>query len=288
MRRPTETATCAEWWRSAPWPCSANGLRPMVVCTAIPMDELRSTIRIDVETQHDVPILVVGGILDSSTYRSLRDAVIKAALDEPLAVIVDVNRLSAPSASAYSVFTSARWHVSIWPDVPILLVCAQPQVRRAITVGDVARYLSVHPTRESALDALLGQSLPPRRQARSELPLTRVSVVLARAMITDWLTGWDRRELIPVAVTVATVFVENVLDHTDSAPVLIVELNQDTVTIAVEDGSDHLPGRHEDAHCGTEIVSGLAIVSALCRAWGATPTSSGKTVWALVGRENRL
>jgi anti-anti-sigma factor len=260
----------------------------MVVCTAIPMDELRSTIRIDVETQHDVPILAVGGILDSSTYRSLRDAVIKAALDEPLAVIVDVNRLSAPSASAYSVFTSARWHVSIWPDVPILLVCAQPQVRRAITVGDVARYLSVHPTRESALDALLGQSLPVRRQARSELPLTRVSVVLARAMITDWLTGWDKRELIPVAVTVATVFVENVLDHTDSAPVLIVELNQDTVTIAVEDGSDHLPGRHEDAHCGTEIVSGLAIVSALCRAWGATPTSSGKTVWALVGRENRL
>jgi anti-anti-sigma factor len=260
----------------------------MVVCTAIPVDELRSTIRIDVETQHDVPILVVGGTLDSSTYRCLRDAVIKAALDEPLAVIVDVNRLSVPSASAWSVFTSARWHVSIWPDVPILLVCAQPQVRRAITVGDVARYLSVHPTWESALDALLGQSLPVRRQARSELPITRVSVVLARALITDWLTGWDKGELIPVAVTVATVFVENVLDHTDSAPVLIVELNQDTVTIAVEDGSEYLPGRHEDAHCGTEIASGLAIVSALCRAWGATPTSWGKTVWALVSRENRL
>jgi hypothetical protein len=257
------------------------------VYTAIPMDELRSTVRVDVETLHDVPILVVGGLLDSSTYGSLRDAVIKAALDQPLAVIVDVNRLSVPSASAWSVFTSARWYVSVWPDVPILLVCAQPQVRRAIIVA-VARYLSVHPTRESALDAVIGESLPVRRQARSELPLTRVSVVLARAMITDWLTRWDKGELIPVAVTVATVFVENVLDHTDSAPVLIVELNQDTVTIAVEDGSDHLPGRHEDAHCGTEIVSGLAIVSALCRAWGATPTSSGKTVWALVGRENRL
>jgi hypothetical protein len=287
VRRSTETATCVDRWRSAPWPCSANGLRPMVVCAAIPVDELRSTIRIDVETQRGVPILVVGGMLDSSTYRSLRDAVINAALDEPLAVIVDVNRLSVPSASAWSVFTSARWHVSIWPDVPILVVCAQPQVRRAI-LGDVTRHLSVHPTRESALDALLGQSLPVRRRARSELPLTRVSIVVARAMITDWLTGWDKGELIPVAVTVATVFVENVLDHTDSAPVLIVELNQDTVTIAVEDGSDHLPGRHEDAHSGTEIVSGLAIVSALCRAWGATPTSSGKTVWALVGRENRL
>jgi hypothetical protein len=69
---------------------------------------------------------------------------------------------------------------------------------------------------------------------------------------------------------------------------LIVETYRDTVTVAVEDCSDRLPGRHEDAYRGAEIVSGLAIVSALCRAWGATPTSAGKTVWALVGDENRL
>jgi anti-anti-sigma factor len=252
------------------------------------VDELRSTIRIDVEGEHDAPIMVVAGTLDSSTYRDLRDAVIKVALDEPRAVIVDVDGLSVPAASAWSVFTSARWHVSTWPDVPVLLVCAHPQVRRAIEVGAVARYVPAHPTRESALDALRDQSLPVRRRARSELPRTRVSVGLARAMITDWLTRWGKRELIPVAATVATVFVENVLDHTDSAPVRIVELHQDGVTIGVEDGSDHLPSRHEDADCGTEIVSGLAIVSALCRAWGSTPTPSGKTVWALVGLENRL
>jgi hypothetical protein len=107
-------------------------------------------------------------------------------------------------------------------------------------------------------------------------------------MVTDWLTRWDKPDLIPVAATVGTVFVENVIDHTDSAPVLIVESFEDTVTVAVEDHSEHLPGRHEDADRGTEIVSGLAIVSALCRSWGATPTSSGKTMWALVGRENQL
>ncbi|BCI84847.1 hypothetical protein NIIDMKKI_00530 [Mycobacterium kansasii] len=65
-------------------------------------------------------------MLDSLTYRELRDAVIKAALEEPRAVIVDANRLSVPSASAWSVFTSARWHVSSWPDVPILLACQDP------------------------------------------------------------------------------------------------------------------------------------------------------------------
>jgi len=254
----------------------------------MPVDEPGPAIRIDAAPQQDVPILVMDGVLDSSTYRTVRDSVIKAALDEPRAVIVDVNRLSVPSASAWTVFTSARWHVSTWPDVPILLVCAQPRIRRAIAAGGVTRYVPVHPNRELALGALRGQSLPGRRRARSELPAARASVGLARGTVTDWLTRWDKRDLIPVAATVSTVFVENVLDHTESAPVLIVESYRDTVTVAVEDRSDHLPGRREDAYRGAEIVSGLAIVSALCRAWGATPTSSGKTVWALVGRENQL
>jgi hypothetical protein len=83
----------------------------------------------------------------------------------------------------------------------------------------VARYVPVHPTWESALDALRGQSLRVRRRVRSALPVTGVGAGLARAMITDWLTKWGKRELIPVAATAATDFVENVIEHTDSAPV---------------------------------------------------------------------
>ncbi|OBF93669.1 sulfate transporter [Mycobacterium sp. 852014-52450_SCH5900713] len=240
-------------------------------------------IRIDAEARQEVPILAVEGVLDSSTYRTVRDAVIKAALDQPRAVIVDVDRLSVPTASAWTVFTSARWHVSIWPDVPISLVCPQPKARRAVNAAGVARYVPVHPTRESALGAVSSRSLQRRRRARTELPRSPGSLGLARAVITDWLTEWGCRGATPVASTVATVFVENVLDHTDSAPVLIVESFSDAVTVAVEDCSDRLPGRHEDAERGAEVVSGLAIVSALCRTWGSAPTSTGKTVWALVG-----
>lgn len=252
------------------------------------MAEPLPAIRVDAHDQRDVPILVAAGVLDSATYRGLRDTVIKAALDEPPAVIVDVDRLSVPTATAWTVFTSARWHVSIWPDVPILLVCAASRVRRAIIAAGVARYVPVHSSRESALDAVRNRSIEARRRARAGLPSSRGTLTLARAAITDWLTAWDSREVIPIASTVATVFVENVLDHTESAPVLIVESYRDDVTVAVEDCSNRLPGRHEDPARGAEIVSGLAIVSALCRAWGATPTSSGKTVWALVGREDRF
>ena len=150
----------------------------MVLAAVMPVDEHRPDIRIEIEPEQEVPILVADGVLDSSTYRSIRDTVIKAALDEPRAVIVDVNRLSAPSASAWTVFTSARWHVSVWPDVPILLVCAQPQVRRAITAGGVPRYVPVHATRELALDAVHGQSLHLRRRARTELPRSRAASAL--------------------------------------------------------------------------------------------------------------
>jgi anti-anti-sigma factor len=265
-----------------------NGCGPLVPAptkSVIPVAE--SVLEMVVECDQEVGILTIAGVLDGTTYRRLRDAVIKAALDEPRAVVVDVNRLSVPSKSAWSVFTSARWHVSTWPDVPILLICEDQRSQRTIAATGVSRYVPVYGDRESALNAAADRSPDSRRRARTQLPGRAVSVGMARALITEWLTAWAQSELISVAGTVATVFVENVLDHTDSAPVLIVESYRDTVTVAVEDGSAVPAGRLESDN-GTVSLSGLSIVSALCRAWGSTPTTTGKTVWALVGPENRL
>lgn len=60
---------------------------------------------------------------------------------------------------------------------------------------------------------------------------------------------------------VVEVFVENVLDHTDSAPVLTVENFEDTITVAVEDASDQQPTRHEDPDRGADM----------CPAWQSFP-----------------
>ncbi len=188
----------------------------------------------------DTSILYADGLLDSSTYRELRDAVIKAALDEPRAVIVDVNRLAVPSTSAWSVFTSARWHVNIWPDVPIVLVCGD------IAVPSDDRFVRYHQVRTGAPDPRRGPGrnrrlvLNARRRGRAQLPGNPAGIRVARAVVHEWLTAWSVARLIPAASTVATVFVENVLEHTDSAPVLIVENFKDAVTIAVEDCSQFL------------------------------------------------
>jgi hypothetical protein len=231
----------------------------------------------------------VDGVLDGSTYRDLRDAVIKAALDEPRAVIVDVTDLQVSAESAWCVFTSARWHISVWPDVPLLLVCRNAAGRDAIRRNGIARYVPLYATLDSAqVAARSGDLTPQRRRARAQLPAVHSSLRRARQLVAEWLTNWSQTDVLPVAAIVVDVLVENVLEHTLSAPRLIVESRGDAVTIAVADDNRTPAVRHEDPHRGGDTVSGLAVVAALARAWGSTPTSTGKTVWAVVGPENSL
>lgn len=240
------------------------------------------------ESVESATVITAAGVLDRTSYLRLRDIIIKAALDTPRAVIIDVGGLSVPAESAWAVFTSARWHVSVWPEVPILLVCGHTEGRRAVTRNGVARYVPVYPTIAEAFSALSGSAPPARRRVRTALPGDRRSVELARNAVTEWLTEWGHAELAAVARVIATAFVENVLSHTDSAPTLRLESDGCAVTVAVEDGSCTPAGRREDPRHGTDIVSGLAVVSAMCRVWGSAPTPAGKTVWAVIGPENRL
>jgi hypothetical protein len=226
--------------------------------------------------------------LDGSTYRRLRDIVIKAALEEPPIVIVDVNELKAPAASAWSVFTSARWHVSIWPDVPIVLVCADAAVRDTLRRNGITRYVPVYRTVPDARVACDAEEHRRRRRARAQLPAVMGSAARARRLVETWLTGWSRAAMIPLAATIASELVENALLHTDSEPSLILECDGDQITVAVEDASPAPAQRREHPRGGASPVSGLAVVSALSRTWGCIPTVSGKTVWAVMGPENAL
>ncbi|OBG31585.1 MULTISPECIES: STAS domain-containing protein [Mycolicibacter] len=238
-------------------------------------------------TVADICLLTATGTLDSSTYLELRDSVIKAALDEPPAVLVDVSRLDVPAPSAWSVFTSARWHVSTWPDIPILLICPQPNVAARISSTGVTRYVAVHADVESAV-ASLAHGPHPRRRARIALSHSLSSLRGSRDFVAEWLTNWSQDPLIPTAKVVVDVLVENVLCHTDSPLVLLLECADSTITIAVRDTNASPAMLREGVGGGPEWSSGLAVLGALCRAWGSSPTPSGKTVWAVLGQEDRL
>jgi anti-anti-sigma factor len=247
-----------------------------------------SQLAVSADTAGTVCLLTVEGVLDTTTYLKLRDVIIKAALDEPRAVVVNVDALEVPASSAWSVFTSARWHVSTWPDVPIILVCAHTGRRRTIARTGVTRYVPVYGTVEAALGALTDDRRPSRLRARTELPASLASLRRAREFAAERLDAWSQAELIPVATVIVNVFVENVLQHTASAPVLVLESDRASVSISVQDGSSTPAVRHEYPYRGGDRVSGLAIVASVCRAWGSTPTPSAKTVWAVVGPENQL
>ena len=241
------------------------------------------------ESVDSATVIVITGLLDRTTYLRLRDIIIKAALEVPRAVVVDISALSVPAESAYAVFTSARWHVTEWPEVPILLVCAHGEGRQAIVRNGVARYVPVYPTCGEAIGALGNEAKHRRRRrARIDLLADRCSVGQARDFVSDCLIQWGHTELISIAGVIATVFIENVLAHTQSAPSLRVESDGSAVTVAVEDTSSVPPERREDPRRGADIVSGLSIVTAMCRVWGTAPTSTGKTVWAVIGPENEL
>ncbi|MHC9294929.1 STAS domain-containing protein [Mycobacterium sp. LTG2003] len=233
-------------------------------------------------------VLVFDGILDDTTYLPLRDCVIESALTEPRAVIVDVTDLQVPVHTAWSVFTSARWHVSLWPDIPVSLVCQDGRRRQEIVRAGLTRRIPVYPTVESACSVFEGEGTKPLSRADVRLPAVHSSLHRARELVIEWLLTWWHPDLIPVASIVVDVLVENVLEHTQSSPHLVAESRGDTVAIAVEDRSKAPALRHEDAYHGAIAVSGLAVVAAVTRAWGSIPTTTGKTVWALIGPENRL
>lgn len=233
-------------------------------------------------------VLSVKGILGNTTYRSLRDEIIKAALDQPDAVIVEITELTVPVDSALAVFTSASWHVGRWPEVPIVLVCTHSRGRNALHRNGVPRYVPVFATVESAVDALSRAGSPRyRRRARAQLPANAASLHRARELVEEWLTAWSQTDSISVAKIIVTSLVENVLEHTDSSPDIRLETDGRSVTVAVSDTSPIPAALHEDTGASTTSL-GLRIVAALCRAWGNAPTPSGKTVWAVIGPENRL
>jgi STAS domain-containing protein len=273
--------------RSTRWRCLATDFPRHVSYIENLMGRSASPLAVSADAAGTVCLLTVEGVLDSSTYLTLRNAIIKAALDGPRAVLVDVDALDVPASSAWSVFTSARWHVRTWPDVPIILLCGDAPRRRAIARNGVTRHVPVHATIDPAL-AAVSDGHHARRRARIELPASLASLRRARESVSEWLCEWSHEELVPVATVVVNVFIENVLQHTTSAPVLILESENDAVYISVKDESSTPAARHEDPCRGGERVSGLAIVASVCRAWGSTPIPSGKMVWGVIGPENRL
>lgn len=252
-----------------------------------PVAESASSLAVATRTDDSVAVLTVDGVLDAANSTALRDRLIKATLDEPSAVVVNVSGLKLNAEPSWSTFLGVYWQIGSAPHVPIVFVCTNRATREAITGSGVAHFMPVYSSEKAAMKALGQNSRRAVRRADAQLPADLTSLRESRRLVREWLTTWSQPKLIPVALVVVNVFVENVLEHTASVPVMRIESQGRTATIAVSDASNTPATRLPSPDKGID-VSGLAIVDALSRAWGSTPTPSGKTVWAVIGPENQL
>ena len=92
----------------------------------------RSGLTFTTAAMGDSRVLTVYGVLDDTTYIRVRDAVIKAALDEYRALIIDVTSLAVATPSAWSVFTTTRSHVAQRSDILMALVCGTINGQKAL------------------------------------------------------------------------------------------------------------------------------------------------------------
>lgn len=247
-----------------------------------------ATVRIAETEVSGLRLLTMSGVLDGTTYRTVRDHVIKAAMDQPESVVVDITELSAPAESAWAVFTSARWHLVTWPETAVILVCRHEPGRQTLKRNGITRYLSVYGTFEAAAEAVAGHGKPQgRRRVRREFPADVASIDAARRYVTHWLTSWEEEGYVAAAAVVVTALVDNAVTHTGGGFGLRLESSGRAITVAVEDRSTVLPARTElaDEQPG---LTGLCMVAAAARVWGISPLPDGKVVWAVIGAENRL
>ncbi|HEV7649468.1 MAG TPA: hypothetical protein VGP26_15050 [Actinophytocola sp.] len=237
-------------------------------------------IRVDHRDLLGAQVLELHGVLDGQSYGALRTALVKAAIDEPRAVIVDLEWLAVPSIPALALFPSVHDQIAQWPGVPLLVVVGGEAPTGQVDEFRLGRYVPVFGSVMAAAAAI--DDPPPRRIARRKLPNSLASAALARRFVLDVCSDWPVGPHVQAAVVIANELVENTLLHTYSAPTLRLELRRELLTIAVYD-DDPATARLVELDPAGGSHRGLMLVAQLSRAWGCAATlSGGKVVWAVL------
>ncbi|KAA9153896.1 hypothetical protein FPZ12_033480 [Amycolatopsis acidicola] len=225
-------------------------------------------------------VVTVAGVLDTVSYRELRDTLIKLAVEEPRALVVDIDSLEVGNSAALSVFSAASLRISEWPNLPLLLVATNPVRRGELDASTVRRFVRVYDSATSAIAAL--DEAPPRRRSVMRYPPVAASSHLARKFVRTTTEQWHIGHLAQDAACIASELVENAFRHADTEFEVRLELRRGLLTVAVRDGVT-TPAVLRQRADGLPDGYGLHIVADLSRSWGCMPdVRGGKVVWAVL------
>lgn len=238
------------------------------------------TLEITHQERDGAAVVTPRGQLTLADAGSLRDAVLKRAVEQPRGVLVDLDALAVPRPSLLSVLTVASARMRDWPGMPLSVVAAAASPRMRATL----RTIPIYPSVEAALAGL--DDPPARLRARRELPAEPVSAYLARQFVSETCAAWPvslDAEVLDTVVLVANELVENTVAHTAVSRVRVsLEWWNGRLCLAVADDDPRFPVLRDPAtteHGGR----GMLLISQTCQSWGCLPTSGdGKVVWATV------
>jgi anti-anti-sigma factor len=249
----------------------------------------RTSLDIRVSAQEGVAVVRPRGILDIATAPQLRDVLLKAIADQPVAVVAVLDALDLPMPAALSVFTAVARRTAEWSGVPLILVSGRTGgTPLAKHTQAIARFLPVYDDLAGALGA--ARQPPPRRVTRLRLPPLPHSASTARRLAVATCEFWDCTDLGEDAAAVASELVANAITHARTDAELRLELRRGLLTVAVTDGSPErpMPTKHSHADGPPRGGFGLTIVDSLAKTWGFVPTSGGgKVVWAVLQQQLR-
>ncbi|MFD5827719.1 ATP-binding protein [Lentzea sp. NPDC060358] len=223
------------------------------------------------------------GVLGYSTYALLRDFMLKCAVEEPRALIVDLSAVAIATSTVLNVFTTVWLRISDWPALPVL-VASGPAHAELFRRAPVRRYVGVFGDVDEALANV--DRPQPRRRAHRVLPHDPASPRAARRFVARTCTEWELPDrLAQDAVHVASELVQNTIAHTGSEVRLRLELRRGRVTVAVGDDDPAPAVLADPGGDAANAGRGVHIVTQLARTWGCVVDrlESRKTVWAVLG-----
>jgi len=237
-----------------------------------------------VDAQPDVTTVWLRGELDLATTSAVRTVLLKCLADCPTGLIVDLSRMTTDSDVPMTVFTTVARRAMQWPGIPLLLCAPTTSVADRLSRGAVARYLTVHPTREEAL-AALGSAVASSRTVRTPLTTGLECSGFARHVVAEACAAWGLGDLSGEAQLIASELATNAARHASPPVGLLAAIRGVFLHIVVRDGSpvpppelSTLPGSDETSLA--DHGRGLHLINAFATSWGSMPTAGGKAVWA--------
>lgn len=236
------------------------------------------TLTVATERSDGAVVVALVGTLDLATAPTVRSVLLKCVADQPKTIVIDLSRLIVGDDVALTVFPAMARHAAAWPGCAMVLAAPGPETTEALDRFAVCRYV---PKFGDVASALVAGARKPRWRRLSErlLPLPGATSE-ARRLVGYACEIWSLPQCRDVAELVVTELVANVLRHAGTSMTLSVTLRSRYLHLSVRDHSPSPPRIGAGDDPDRESGRGLMVVDAVSVAWGSTPTSDGKVVWA--------